>query len=311
MSTNRLALVRAQRQNPSQANPTELSMLKSANEKIGSVEAVSTTQQFFTEITSLQASVSQVNNNVSEIAELRSRSLNSITNDQDDHQANEVVEETRALCNRIRRWMESISSETRELGMKGRITQQDGEMRMRRLAHVRDKFVEALQEYQRTEQEHRFKVRERAERQFRMVKPDATAEEVKQVVDNDQGGQIIMQALVSDSGRYAESRNAYSEVQSRQEEIKKLEKSMAELAMLMNDMATLTEQQDFSFVSMEKTVLDVEADTRQGLAYTEQAVVSARSARKKRWICFSICIVIILVIAIGLAVKFAPSRRKE
>ena len=49
-----------------------------------------------------------------------------------------------------------------------------------------------------------------------------------------------MQALVSDSGRYAESRNAYSEVQSRQEEIKKLEKSMAELAMLTNDVRSKT-----------------------------------------------------------------------
>ncbi|EEB89294.1 hypothetical protein MPER_12625 [Moniliophthora perniciosa FA553] len=120
--------------------------------------------------------------------------------------------------------IETLGNNTRDLGIKGKLTQQEGEMRMNRLAHVRTKFVEALQEYQRVEQDHRTKVRERAERQFRIVQPDATPEQARQAVESDSGSQIFMQALVNvDSSRYAESRDAYSEVQSRHEEIKKLE----------------------------------------------------------------------------------------
>ena len=54
-----------------------------------------------------------------------------------------------------------------------------------------------------------------------LVKPDATAEEVKAVVDDDQGGQIFSQALMS-STTYGQSRAAYREVQERHEDIKRI-----------------------------------------------------------------------------------------
>ena len=39
------------------------------------------------------------------------------------------------------------------------------------------------------------------------------------------------------------------------------------------------------------------------LGYTEKAVVSARAARKKRWICFGIAVVIIIIIVIVIVVE--------
>jgi syntaxin 1B/2/3 len=72
------------------------------------------------------------------------------------------------------------------------------------------------------------------ERQFKIVKPDATPEEVRAVVDDDQGGQIFSQALMN-SNRYGESRAAYREVQERHEDIKRIERTIAELAQLFND----------------------------------------------------------------------------
>lgn len=67
-----------------------------------------------------------------------------------------------------------------------------------------------------------------------LVKPDASPEEVKAVVDDVQGGQIFQQALMS-SNRYGESRVAYREVQERHEEIKRIEQTLTELAQLFND----------------------------------------------------------------------------
>ena len=49
---------------------------------------------------------------------------------------------------------------------------------------MKSKFMEALQRYQKVEQQHREKQRERVARQFKIVKEDATPEEIAAVVDN-------------------------------------------------------------------------------------------------------------------------------
>ena len=88
------------------------------------------------------------------------------------------------------------------------------------------------------------------------VKPDATPEEVRAVVEDDQGGQIFSQAVSSvvltwmnmfstlyqlmSSNRYGESRAAYREVQERHEDIKRIERTIAELAQLFNDVRLFT-----------------------------------------------------------------------
>jgi hypothetical protein len=55
--------------------------------------------------------------------------------------------------------------------------------------------VEAIQSYQTVEQQHRQRYKQRLERQYRIVKPDATPEEVRAVVEDDDGGQIFSQAV--------------------------------------------------------------------------------------------------------------------
>lgn len=60
---------------------------------------------------------------------------------------------------------------------------------------MKQKFVEAIQNYQSVEQQYRQKYKQRLERQFKIVKPDASPEEVRAVVNDDQGGQIFSQAV--------------------------------------------------------------------------------------------------------------------
>ena len=45
------------------------------------------------------------------------------------------------------------------------------------------------------------------------------------------------------------------------------------------------------------------------LQHTEKAVDSARAARKKRWICFGIFIIILTIIAIIVAVEVAGKKK--
>ncbi|KAG6850528.1 hypothetical protein H0H93_012144 [Arthromyces matolae] len=242
------------------------------------------------------------NDNVSRIGDLHSRSLNNTDDSAAQRNASQLdalIEETSELSTNLKNRIKDLERQ----GASGR----DGQIRKQQTALVKSKFVEAIQNYQTVEQQYRTKYKQRMERQFKIVKPDATPEEVRAVVNDDQGGQIFSQALLN-SNRYGASKAAYREVQERHEDIKRIEKTLAELAQLFNDMSVLVEQQDETINAIETQAHSVVQDTEAGLGYTEKAVVSARSARKKRWICFFIFLILLIIVAIIIAVVLAPAR---
>ena len=59
---------------------------------------------------------------------------------------------------------------------------------------VKTRFTSLLQEHQVVEKEFRKKVKDRVERQYRIVNPNATADEVKQVTESD-NPQVFSQAV--------------------------------------------------------------------------------------------------------------------
>ncbi|KAK1232020.1 hypothetical protein PQX77_004865 [Marasmius sp. AFHP31] len=213
---------------------------------------------FYAEISSIQDSLRTFNDNVSRIGDLHSRSLNN-TDDaaaqRNAAQLDELVEDTSALSATLKRRIKALEKQ----GGAGR----DGQVRKQQTALVKSKFVEAIQNYQQVEQQYRTRYKQRMERQFKIVKPDASPEEVKAVVNDESGGQIFQQAVL-DSNRLGASRAAYREVQERHEDIKRIERTLAELAQLFNDMSVLVAEQDETIQNIETQAATVEKDTEAG-----------------------------------------------
>jgi len=110
-------------------------------------------------------------------------------------QLERLVEDTSTLSNSLKRRIKALE---RQAG-SGR----EGQIRKQQTALVKSKFVEAIQNYQTVEQQNRTKYKQRLERQYKIglcppstpltsskfstiVKPDASPEEIKAVV-NDEG----------------------------------------------------------------------------------------------------------------------------
>jgi len=251
---------------------------------------------FYSEVSSIQEEIRTFNNNVQQISELHSRSLNNVDDEVSRRNASQLealVEDTAALSSVLKRRIKALQ---RQAG-SGR----EAQIKKNQIGLVNTKFVEAIQNYQEVERQYRAKYKQRVERQFRIVKPDATPEEVKSVVEDENGAQIFSQALMS-SNRYGESRAAYREVQERHADIRRIEKTLTELAQLVNDMSTVLEQQGEIIDVIEGDAAVVEKDLETGVQHTDKAVDSARAARKKRWICFLILLLIVVIIGVALAI---------
>jgi len=252
---------------------------------------------FYSEISSIQDSIRTFNGSVQQVSELHSRTLSNMDDDvsrKNAAQLEALVEDTSALSAVLKRRIKALERQ----GGQGR----DGQIKKQQTGLVKSKFVEAIQNYQEVEKQYRAKYKQRMERQFKIVKPDATAEEVKAAVNDDEGVQFFSQALLN-SNRYGESRTAYREVQERHEAVKRIEKTLTELAQLFNDMSVLVEQQDETINVIEAHAEAADQDLEIGLKHTEKAVDSARAARKKRWICFIIILVILAIIAIVVGIE--------
>jgi syntaxin 1B/2/3 len=275
------------------------------NTTLTSAMDTDTMSAFYNEISSIQDSLRTFNDNVTRISDLHARSLNN-TDDavaqRNSAELEDLVADTSALSNVLKRRIKSLEKQ----GAPGR----DGQIRKQQTGLVKSKFVEAIQNYQTEEQQFRQKYKQRLERQYKIVKPDASPEEVRTVVEENNGGQVFSQALMN-SNRYGESRAAYREVQERHADIQKIERTLAELAQLFNDMSILVEQQDETINVIETTAANVEKDTEAGLGHTNAAVKSARAARKKRWICFILTLVILAVIAVVVAVVVTNNLKKN
>lgn len=118
---------------------------------------------FYSEISSIQDSLRTYNDNVSRISDLHQRSLNNLDEtamQRNQQQLEELIESTSALSNQLKLRVKALQKK----GGSGR----DGQIRKQQTGLVKQKFVEAIQNYQQVEQQYRAKYKQRMERQFKI-----------------------------------------------------------------------------------------------------------------------------------------------
>jgi syntaxin 1B/2/3 len=195
------------------------------------------------------------------------------------------------------RQLDGLSSETmglyRGLTERVRAVKSDSESRQAKntaqVGRVDRRLKSAIQQYQQVESAFRKRTQDQMARQYRIVRPDASEQEVRAAVeDTSQGAQVFQQALMQ-SDRRGQARAVLSAVQDRHAAIQKIEQQMIELAQLFQDMDTLVVQQEEQVLKVEDQAAGVVQDLDKGNVELGGAVKSARGARRKKWICLGIC----------------------
>lgn len=136
-----------------------------------------------------------------------------------------------------------------------------------------------------------------------LVRPEATDEEVREAIADDNGTQIFSQALMN-SNRRGQAESALSEVQSRHRDMQQIARTMNELAQLFHDMELMVAEQAPALEQIDMKAEEAQLDIERGVGLEAKAVVSARAARRKKWWCLLIIVIILVIIAIILAIVF-------
>ncbi|ORX95986.1 t-SNARE [Basidiobolus meristosporus CBS 931.73] len=267
--------------------------------ELGSVQHVdpsASLNTFLEEVTEIEDIISLFQQNVKRIQDLHANVLDAFSEEQVNSinaQTDKLVSETFQLGNSIKERLKSMNLANRKAtGGPGQ-----AQIRKNKYQALQEKFVEAIKKYQAVEYESRNRYRERMERQYRIVKPDASEDEIDRVLDEDGGGQLFAQALMS-SSRSTEAREVLKEVQNRHDDIKKIEKSIVELARLFEEMQTLITLQDEMIQQIDENMGTTVNHSTEANKQIEQAIVYARASRKKKWCLLIFFVVLIIVIAL-------------
>ncbi|CAG8750338.1 6361_t:CDS:2, partial [Racocetra persica] len=252
--------------------------------------------QFFEELNSIDASITTIQNNISQIQILETQILNSTASMREDElnkQRNILMENTRKLLFQIKDRIKKIGYEN------ARIPKSDPNISSRTQQHLRlhEKFNSLLNEYRGIEDFYIGQQKERIARQYKIANPQALQEEIDDYVSNSSNQPVFANAV-----RTGEARNALAEVQKRHGDIKQIESTITELVSLVQEMELTVNSQDPIIGDIENNTEKVTTELEQASHDIAKARESSLGARKKKWIFFGIiALVILIIIAIIIA----------
>ncbi|KAJ2901464.1 hypothetical protein GGI21_004686 [Coemansia aciculifera] len=163
------------------------------------------------------------------------------------------------------------------------------------------KFADQLQRYRQMEYEYSQRNRERLERQYRIARPNASEEEVRDAIASNQVGQVFAKS-VENSNRLGDARRVLRDVEERQADIKKIEKTINELAQLFVEVSDMVNQQQEMIDSIDTAVEAAYTNVAAANTEVKSAIVYRKKSRKKMW-CIVIFLIIIIIV-VGLVLYF-------
>ncbi|CAK7204545.1 hypothetical protein SEUCBS139899_007303 [Sporothrix eucalyptigena] len=248
-------------------------------------------QEYLTQVSNVRGEIRSLTTSVQSIASLHQRALGG--NDPSAaQQLEQLVAQTQLKNTQIRNQLRILQRDCE------RTSDSTHALKKRQFETLNNDFKRELQGYMTEEKQYRERYREQISRQYRIVNPDATEEEVNQAADADWGSEGIFQTALR-TNRSGQASAVLGAVRARHNELQRIEQSITELNGLFNDLDTLVVQQDPVFTQVEEqtqgTVANLEGANKQVASATEHA----RRRRKLKWWCFFVVVLIILAIALG------------
>jgi len=253
---------------------------------------------FFDDVQDIKKAMSTIRYNIGQIEKDHGENLTAISAEQGracNQRLDDLMKTTNGVATQVRNKLKSMDAENKDFAQRN-VGSSEARIRSNMHGTLTRKFVDLMAEYQELQTKYKNKYREKVERQYRIVNPRATRDEIDEMFDSgNQQQEIFTQQILQ--GSHAAAKNALADIQERHNDIMKLETSIAELHQLFVDMSVLVESQG--------ELLDqVEYQVSQSVNYTGKAVSELRQAntyqkKVRRKMCCVICIILVIIAVIA------------
>jgi syntaxin 1B/2/3 len=274
-----------------------------------------TQEDFLKYIQSVKQQIGELQKHIGQISTLHDRALNN-PDSSSSTQLESVVAQAHTSMGHIQNSIKHMERDGKNDAWKVKHTKQ-----------VKISFQEQLQEYQKVEMKYRQGCQNQIARQYRIINPEASADEVDAASKMDWGNEGVFQAAVSplmlslvirldltlvqlNSSRSGQASSALGTVRARHNELQNIENTLSDLATMFSDMAQLVDAQEDAVERAEQNTEQTKEDVQKGIKELDDGVDKIRNRNKLRRWCFFITILIILVIVLGVGLGIGLNAKK-
>ncbi|KAK5987556.1 Syntaxin-like protein psy1 [Cladobotryum mycophilum] len=246
---------------------------------------------FLNRVQTLRNEIKSLTGDIDYIGQLHQRTLGT-TDNEANQQLEHYVAQTQIRNTAIK---DGIKGLERDLA---KTTDGSRNTKSTQLQSLKTFFKSELDKYQSIERDYQQKYREQIARQYRIVNPDASEEEVQQATEADWSNEGVFQTALR-TNRTGHAASLLGNVRARHNELQRIEQTLVELSILYQELAALVEQQDPVIIAAEENAQQTVDNIEKGNEQVLQATDHARRARKLKWWLLLVVVIIIIAIALG------------
>ncbi|KAJ2487348.1 Plasma membrane t-SNARE, secretory vesicle fusion [Coemansia sp. RSA 2320] len=267
-------------------------------------DSAATDEEFFGLIDRITYQISQVDQQINDVRGLHEKALTAANESRHKEAAlerDDKVAATNDMITEIKQNLKDMANACKRSKYDPSVSKSQAAVRDGRHRALAKKFADQLQRYRQMEYEYSQRNHDRIARQYRIARPNATDEEVRDAIASDQASQVFSQAVMS-SNRLGEARRVLRDVEERQADIRKIEKTINELAQMFIEVSEMVNQQQEVIDGIDSAVEGAYTEVSAGRTKVNEAIVLRKSSRKRMW-CIIIFLIVILII-VGLVLYF-------
>ncbi|OLN85584.1 Syntaxin-like protein psy1 [Colletotrichum chlorophyti] len=259
-----------------------------------------TQQEFLQRVQYLRSEIQGLTSDIEGIAQLHQRSLAS-PDGSASYQLEQAVSATQLRNTGVKDGIKALEKDLAKTQDGSRAT------KTAQLNSLKNTFKSELDKYQQIERDYQRRYRDQIARQYRIVNPEATEEEVQEATQLDWGNEGVFQTALK-SNRTGQANTILGNVRARHNELQRIEQTLTELAILYQEMATLVEQQEPVVDAAEQNAQQTVENIQKGNEEVAVANKHAKRRRKLKWWCFLVVVLIIIAIALGVGLGVTLGR---
>ncbi|CAF3446030.1 hypothetical protein SNK03_003273 [Fusarium graminearum] len=260
-------------------------------------------QEFLNRVQRLRDEIKGLTTDIDHIGVLHSRTLGS-TDGSANHELEQYVSQTQIRNTAIKDGIKGLERDLAKTNDSSRTTKNT------QLQSLRTFFKSELDKYQSVERDYQQRYRDQIARQYRIVNPDASEEEVQEAANADWGNEGVFQTALR-TNRTGHASSVLGNVRARHSELQRIEQTLSELAILYQELATIVEQQEPVVQAAETNAMNTNEHMIKGNEQVEVAKKHAQNRRKLKWWCALVVLLIIIAIAVGVGVGVSVANNNK
>lgn len=257
---------------------------------------------FFKEVDGINADIKSVSQASKDIAIINEKSMRATTTAEEKSLSKKLgplISTTNKRAKRTKTLLGLLKEETEKLKGEGKLNASDVRVRENMNTTLTKKFIDEMKTYQQAQQKYKTDIKNKVKRQVQVVKPDATDEEINDIMKSEGGRDALYKQSILAGGVNDQIKTTYAKVAGKYQDVLTLEQSVAELHQMFLDFALLTEQQGELLDQIEFNVTQATDYVEEANVETHTAIEYQKKIRKKQcWI------IIIASIAAGIVIYF-------